>query len=118
MLIRISVSLSIPNREVHQSAVLTERRKRMFALQFGNQSIFMIHDCTHKSSDILFPTCFFFFFFFHFGMWCTLNSEIYFRFHLPLVCSTFRSTSSTLMMIFVLTLPGIPQDNIWWQTRW
>ena len=36
MLIRISVSLSIPNREVHQSGALTERRKRMFALHFGN----------------------------------------------------------------------------------
>ena len=50
-------------------------------------------------------------------MWNTLNSEVYFRLHFHLVCSTLPCTSSTLIMIFVLNLPSTLQKNCWWKTR-
>ena len=49
----------------------------MFALQFGNPSVFlfMIHDCTHTSSKVLLPTLFFVLF--NFFVWYILKSEIF-----------------------------------------
>ena len=76
-----------------------ERRIRMFALQFGNQSVFlfMIHDCTHKSSKVLLPTLFFVLF--NFFMW-------YHCFHHHLVCNGFTCTTFVLNSAIMLNLPG------------
>ena len=56
---------------------LVEQRKRMFALQFGTQGIFifMFYDCTHKSFRMYWFRRFLFWF--NFFMWYTMNSEIF-----------------------------------------
>ena len=91
----------------------------MLALRFGNQSFFlffMIHDCTHKSSYVLFPTIFFLWFIFF--MWYILNSEIFFFwFCRHLVCDRFSRTTLVLDLAFALNLPSTLEGNSGRQTQ-
>ena len=42
--------------------------------------------------------------------------DIYFEFHLSFVRNRYPRSGSTLIVVFVLNLPGFLQNNFWWQT--
>ena len=93
--------------------IWAERRIRIFAFQFGSQSIFIftIHDYTHKSSLLTL-----FLVLVNFFTWYSLNSEIYLVIYRHLVCNKFDRAFLMLNLAFVLNLSDTCEDNFSWQT--